>query len=332
VQGPLEKIVIQNFPINRRFLTGPRPVFTEPVDGSFEAFVESHLGLEAEEFFGTRDVEPAPGLTVGLGRIPSYLAFETGELDDFFDKVFNSYFETCADIDGFGAVIAFGGKKDTFRGVASVNELARCGARSPADDMVIARVDCIDAFLYKSRNDMGTIGMEIIPRAVEIDGDKEYAVETVFGTIGLGLYEKHFLGEAIRSVCFLGVAIPDIVFLEGDRGKFGIRADGADSDEFFEVAKACLVDELDAHHKVFIEEFAGVLTIGANTPYYGGEVDYDIRLHIVIHPDTIVEIDEVIVLDFGDEDIFAAAFLQTFNDITAKKAGAAGNHNSFVFE
>ena len=150
------------------------------------------------------------------------MAFEAGEFYNFFDKVFDCNFKTGTDIDRFGAVLALGSKKDTFRSIAGVNEFTRCGARSPADDMVIARIDCIDAFLYKGRNDVGAVRVEIVPRAVEIDGNKKYAVETIFCTIGLGLDEEHFLGEAIRGVCFFGVAIPDIVLFEGDGGKFGI--------------------------------------------------------------------------------------------------------------
>ena len=76
-------------------------------------------GLEAEEFFGTRDIEPASGLAIGFGGIPADLAFEAGEFDDFFDEVFDCDFKAGADIDRFGAVIAFGGEQNTFRGVAT---------------------------------------------------------------------------------------------------------------------------------------------------------------------------------------------------------------------
>jgi len=179
---------------------------------------------------------------------------------------------------------------------------------------------------------MGAIGMEIIPRAIEIDGEKEYAIEAVFGTIGLGLDEEHFFGEAIRGVGFLGVAIPDIVFFERDGSEFWVRADGSYGDEFFDFADACLVDELDAHHKIFVEEFAGVDAISTDTPYYRGKMNYDIGFHIIVHADAIGETDEIIILDFRDEYIFAAAFLKALNYKRAEEAGTAGDYDTFIFK
>ena len=98
-------------------------VFEEPVDGSFQALVEGHLGLETEEFFGTRDVEPASGLAIGFRGIPADLAFEAGELYNFIDEVLDSDFKPCAYINGFGAVVAFGGHEDALSGVTCINKL-----------------------------------------------------------------------------------------------------------------------------------------------------------------------------------------------------------------
>jgi len=98
-------------------------VLAEPVDCSFQAFVEGHLGLEAEELFGSRDIEPAAWLAIGFGGVPADLAFEAGELYNFIDEVFDCDFESCTDIDGLGAVVAFGGQEDTLGGVACINKL-----------------------------------------------------------------------------------------------------------------------------------------------------------------------------------------------------------------
>ena len=98
-------------------------VLAVPIDGSLEAFVEGHFGLEAEELFGTRYVEPAAWLAVGFGGIPADLAFEADELYNFFDEVFDCDFESCADIDGLCAIVAFGGEKYAFGGVTCINKL-----------------------------------------------------------------------------------------------------------------------------------------------------------------------------------------------------------------
>jgi hypothetical protein len=183
--------------------------------------------------------------------------------------------------------------------------------------MVNAGIDCVKALFYQSGDDMRTVGIEVVAWAVEIYGDKEYAVEAIFGAIGLRLDEEHLFCEAVRRVCLLRVTVPKVIFPEGDRGKLGIRADGADSDELSQFAKACLVDELDTHHKVLVEEFARVLTVSTDSAYDGGEVNNNIGLHIVIHSDDIGEVDEVVILDFGDEDIFAAAFVESLYNVGA---------------
>ena len=74
--------------------------------------------------------------------------------------------------------------------------------------MVVAGVDGIDTLFYKGGDDVGAIGIEIISWAVEVDRDKEYAVETIFGAIGLGLHKEHFFCQAVGCVCLLWVAVP----------------------------------------------------------------------------------------------------------------------------
>ena len=102
---------------------GTGSVFEEPVDGSFETFVEGHLGLEAKELLGARDVKSAARLAIGFGGIPADLAFEAGELYNFIDEVLDSDFKPCADINGLGAVVAFGGQEDALGGITCINKL-----------------------------------------------------------------------------------------------------------------------------------------------------------------------------------------------------------------
>jgi len=176
------------------------------------------------------------------------------------------------------------------------------------------------------------IGVEVVSGAVEVDGQQKYGVEAVFGAIGLGLDEEHFLCQAIGCVGLLGVTVPEVVFPEGNGREFRIGADGADCDELLDISQAGLLDKLDTHNEVFVEEFAGVLAVGADSADDCCEVDDNVGGHIVIHSDDVIEVDEVVVLDFGDEDIFAAAFLESLDYVAAEEAGAAGDDNASIFK
>src|SRR3989441_10259783 len=79
-------------------------------------------------------------------------------------------------------------------------------------------------------------------------------MEAVLLTIGLQLHQEHLLGQTIGSVRFLRVAVPELHFPERDRGEFGIRANCADANHLFDSKPASILDELDAHHRIIVEE------------------------------------------------------------------------------
>ena len=150
------------------------------------------------------------------------------------DEVADGDFLAGAEVDGVGVVVALGGEDDAFGGVVDVDELAGGGAGAPDVDGGGAGVAGVEAFPDEGGDDVRAGGVEVVPRAVEVDGDEVDAVEAVLLAVGLALDEEHFLGEAVGGVGFLGVAVPEVVFAEGDGGEFGIAADGADGDEFLD--------------------------------------------------------------------------------------------------
>ena len=89
---------------------------------------------------GPAGVDPAPGLAVGLGRVPADLAGEAGGLGDELDQVADRQLLVGAQVDRVGPVVALGGQHDALGGVVDVEELAatprpcptpRCGRRRP---------------------------------------------------------------------------------------------------------------------------------------------------------------------------------------------------------
>jgi hypothetical protein len=74
--------------------------------------------------------------------------------------------------------------------------------------------------------------VEVITRTVQIHRQKENGIEAILLAISLRLHQHHLLGEAVGSICFFGVADPQIIFLERDRREFGICTDRTNGNEF----------------------------------------------------------------------------------------------------
>lgn len=83
---------------------------------------------------------------------------------------------------------------------------------------------------------MGGLQVEVVAGAVEVHWQEEDGIESVLLPIGLGLDQHHFLGESIGSIRLFGIAIPEIVFLEGNRGEFRVSADRSKGDDFVDPA------------------------------------------------------------------------------------------------
>ena len=57
-------------------------------------------------------------------------------------------------------------------------------------------------------------GIEVVAGPVEVHRDEVDDVEAVLLAVGLALDEQHLLGEAVRRVRLLGVAVPEVVLAE----------------------------------------------------------------------------------------------------------------------
>jgi len=87
---------------------------------------------------------------------------------------------------------------------------------------------------------MGGGGIEIVARTIEVHRKKEDGVEAVLLPVSLGLHQKHFFGKAVRGVGLLGIPVPKVLLLEGNRSILGIGADGSDGYEFLDPkSRAC---------------------------------------------------------------------------------------------
>ena len=82
---------------------------------------------------------------------------------------------------------------------------------------------------------MGSVGVEIITRPVEVYWYQIDGIKSKLLPICLALDEKHLLGKPIRRISFLGIAIPEMLFFKGYGSKLWIRADSPDTNELVQL-------------------------------------------------------------------------------------------------
>src|SRR5439155_13547353 len=110
---------------------------------------------------------------------------------------------------------------DGVRSVINVEELPGRIARSPGVDRVIAAFGGRQALADESGYDVRRLKVEVVPRTVEVDRDQVDAREPELLTVCLQLDQQRLLGDPVRGVRFLRVALPQVLFAERDRRELG---------------------------------------------------------------------------------------------------------------
>ena len=196
----------------------------------------------------------------------------------------------------------------------------------------VAAVLRLEELAEHGRDDVARGEVEVVARAVEVDGEEVDAREAVLLPVALEHDEERLLGDAVGGVRLLGVAVPEVVLAERHRRELGVRADGAELDELAEVLRggvgAARLDELDAHEGVVVEEAAGVEAVGADAPDLRREVDDDVRAgELEEHLDVVG--DEEVELGHGRrEDDVARNGAQPLDEVAPEEAVAAGDEDS----
>jgi len=126
----------------------------------------------------------------------------------------------------------------------------------------------LHALADQRRDDVRRVWLEIVARAIQIDRQQEDAVEAILLAIRLALHQQHLFRQAIGGVGLLWIAVPKVLFLERYGREFGVGANRADGNEFFDAAPPSFLHQLNTHDEVIIEELAGPLTIDSNAADY----------------------------------------------------------------
>ena len=94
---------------------------------------------------------------------------------------------------------------------------------------------------------MGGLGVEVVPRSVQIHRDQVDAVERVLSFVGGQHDAERTLGDTVGGVGLLRIPRPQIVLSKRNRAMFGIGADRTDQHELLDAAQPGLFNHVQAH-------------------------------------------------------------------------------------
>ena len=254
-----------------------------PVDRRLEALAEVRRRLEPERRGRPARVDAAAGLAVRLRRVPPDLAVEPGELDDQLDERLDGHLAVGAQVHRLGSLVPLGGEHDAFGGVVDVQELPAGRARAPDLDAVGAAVAGVDALLDQGRDHVRHRRVELVARPIEVRRHQVDAVLAELGAVRLQLHQLGQLGDAVRGVRLLGVALPERVLRERHRRELRVRADRPDDDGLRRVSKARFLDHVRAHQKVVEVELGGTGLVGTDAADMGREMDHQLGFGVGEH-------------------------------------------------
>lgn len=177
---------------------------------------------------------------------------------------------------------------------------------------------------------MGTLGVEVVPRAIEVHGQQINRVETILLAVCLGLHQEHLLGQAIRGIGLLRITVPEVLFPEWNGGELRVGAYGPQDHAFPDPGLSRRFYDLDPHDGVVVEELCRILLVEADAPDPGCQVDDDVlavnRFPAVL-PDPEIEV-------FAPRDrklvVFHACPAELLNDCRPEEPGPTGEEDLFA--
>ena len=174
---------------------------------------------------------------------------------------------------------------------------------------------------------MRTLGVEVVARAIQVHRHQIDGVEAVLVAVSLGLDQKHLLGQTIGGVGLFGIAVPELFLAERHRGELGVGADRADGEELGNASLTGLLDELDAHDGVVVEETSGVGPVGPDATDDGRKVDDQIRLTGREGTIDVGQGAQVVIFDQRNEDLSGSSLAESTNHGGAQEPRPTRDHD-----
>ena len=126
----------------------------------------------------------------------------------------------------------------------------------------------------------------------------------------LPLNEQHLLGQPVRCVSFLGIAIPQVFLTEWDGRQLWVRTDRTNGDKLLDSVLSSVLQQHCTHDQVLVSELPRMCLIRPNSADNRGEVDHDLWTFIAVQPFDSGFMNHVVLRLAGYEDVTASTRLE----------------------
>jgi len=132
-------------------------------------------------------------------------------------------------------------------------------------------------------------------------------VEPVLLAVRLPLHEQHLLGDAVRRVRLLRIAVPQVALEKRHRRQPGIGANRPHADELAHPCQPRPLHRQRAHHHVLIEEPARRLAVRADAADDRGEMHDDVGTGLVEQARDVGFVSQIVLRFPNDDDVTLVA-------------------------
>ena len=140
--------------------------------------------------------------------------------------------------------------------------------------------------------------------------------------------QERFLRDAIRRIGLSWIAVPKILFPKRDRREFGVRANRTEANEFLDADATRLLDQMDAHHRVVVEELSRMHPIRADAADHCSSVDDQIRPSASEKIAHVLRLSKVDLARMRYEEPCRPPLFELAAKKTAEKSAAAGQKDA----
>ncbi len=174
---------------------------------------------------------------------------------------------------------------------------------------------------------MRVLQVDVVAGAVQVHRQKIDRIEPVLLAVRLRLDQQHLLGKAVGRVGLFRVSVPKVVFRKRDRSEFRVGANRPHLHDFLDVVVTRLLDDLDAHDRVVIEERSRIVPVRSDAANPSGEVNDQIRPLVFVHSCDVGLLGQVVLGAREGEDLGLQRLYEA-NHLPAKKAVAPGHRDA----
>ena len=124
---------------------------------------------------------------------------------------------------------------------------------------------------------MGVLQVEVIAGSIEIGRHHRDEGGTVLPVVGVAHFDAGDLGDSVGRIGRLQRPGQERVLPDRLGGALGIDAGAAEEDQPFHAGQPGLVDDVDLHRQVFVNELPAIDVVGVNAADLGGGEEHAVR-------------------------------------------------------